>query len=442
MRGKKQKSVFLLLLFLSLCSLVFLGVQGVYGSSKKKIVGLYTTGGEYLARLERLVEEFERLHPDIEFELQTAAAVGGATGYFDALQIRIAGGDPPDVFIGWEGWTEPWAKMGVILNLDPLLEEDPEINREDFGPESLLTGVFSYNGNLYMLPIEYIPAPTGLFYNKKMFDEAGINYPTDEWTHKEYLSAAKRLTKDFDGDGRIDQYGTVFGTWFVPWLSAIWSNGARFFNEEETKCVINEPKAIEAIQMYADFINKDKVAPTSSFMNTLGGKEKVFAARKAAMALGYSFEAQFTPFRKEGEEVWYGMSLYPTFNNKPRIPYLMTEAWAISPETKYPKAAWEWLKFEATRDAEERVKDLGAVSIPALKSLLPLAIEERRKLDGLDMAKWVELAKSGRIPGGGEKWSQISSVAQSELDLVFLGEISAEEACKTIQKEVDKILAE
>jgi len=439
MRRKKQKSVFLLLVFLSLCSLVFLGVQSAY-AGKKKIVGLYHAGGEELGHLESIVEEFERLHPDIEFELQTAAAVGGSTSYFDALQIRIAGGDPPDVFIGWEGWTVPWAKMGVILNLDPLLEEDPEINKEDFGPESLLINVFSYNGNLYMLPVDYTPAPTGLFYNKKVFDEAGINYPTGEWTHKEYLSAAKRLTKDFDGDGRIDQYGTVFGSWFVPWLYMVWSNGARFFNEEETKCVINEPEAAEAIQMYADFINEYKVAPHPSFMGQLGGKAKVFAARKAAMALGWTSEPKFTPFCKEGEEVWYGMSLYPTFNNKPRIPYLMTLGWVIHPETKYPKAAWEWLKFEATRGW--RIKEMGATAIPALKSLLPLAIEERRKLDGLDMREWIELAKNGRIPGGGEKWSQISDIAQSELDLVFLGEISAEEACKKIQKEVDKILAE
>jgi len=159
---------------------------------------------------------------------------------------------------------QSFAAGGVLLDLMPFIKKEREENPyfaaqwEDFLPK--LIEPFYYKGGLYGFPRDWNDAI--IFYNKKLFDEVGLVYPEKNWRIDEFLQIAKKLTKDIDGDGKIDQYGYLLtGDWFdsiTPW---IYTFGGKILDDKWEKCMLAEPQSVNSIQFMADLVNKYKVSP-------------------------------------------------------------------------------------------------------------------------------------------------------------------------------------
>lgn len=202
--------------------------------------------------------------------------------YYDKLQVMIAGGTPPDIFYLDHSWTPAFAARNVLLELDSLIENDPDIDLNDYFPNALLSA--QYNGKTYGLP--WIAQPVVMYYNRTMFDEAGLEYPDGTWDWDKFLEVAKKLTQDVDNDGRIDKYGYIQTNGWPPLEMWVWQNGGRVFSEDGKKILLDSPEAVEAIQFMADLVNKHKVSPDASTIEQMGNIGDFFRSGRIGMFFG------------------------------------------------------------------------------------------------------------------------------------------------------------
>src|SRR5689334_22978627 len=147
---------------------------------------------EELAVWQTIVDEFQAQNPGITVNVD----VSDWESYWDKLRTLYAGGTPPDVFAMDAPLYPDWQSRGVLLNLQPYIDQDP----------TFLDGLYPVTLEAYKRDDGYYGLPRDfqtivLFYNKDKFDAAGLAYPTDQWTMDDLKTNAKALTKDSDGDG-------------------------------------------------------------------------------------------------------------------------------------------------------------------------------------------------------------------------------------------------
>ena len=161
--------------------------------------------------------------------------------YMTKLQTQLAGGDYPDVMFLGNGNVEPFVARGQLLALDDYLARD-NFDTSDISQQNLK--LYNVDGVQYGFPVD---APNQqLFYNKTLFDAAGIDAPPadwedESWTWDAFLEKAVALT-----DKEAGIWGWQVKTGFRAWWIWVTANGGDFFNEEGTECVLNSAAAVEA----------------------------------------------------------------------------------------------------------------------------------------------------------------------------------------------------
>jgi multiple sugar transport system substrate-binding protein len=203
--------------------------------------------------MEAMVRAFERDNPDVSVAMQI---IPWGT-YYDKLTLSLAYGGAPDVFVVHANRLPEFAEYKVLRPLADLYAADPKgaLAESDFAPVTW-KGTF-YGGAQYALPLDV--HPIGLYYNRDLFDKAGIAEPPRTWD--DFLDAAKRMTRDADGDGRPETWGFVF-TWqrtnfftFAPQ----WGGGA--LTPDLKGCRMDDPATVAAAEAMRSLIFEHKVAP-------------------------------------------------------------------------------------------------------------------------------------------------------------------------------------
>ncbi len=302
------------------------------------------------AKLVHFVEE----NPDIQIDLIQA----GGNQYQVKLATMLAGGVAPDVFMVHEAMFPTLALNQLIMPLDDLVAEDPDVNLDDFFPR--VVEECRYRGILYKLPIGFNTVV--FYYNKDMFDAARVPYPRDDWTWQDMLQMARRLTRR-DRSGRATQYG-VMGV--GPWLTDVmmmWQNGGELF-DKDGRLVIGKPAYAEdnaeALQFCADLQLKDKVQPTEAAIETLPANPFV-AGRVAISADGTWLNNQL---RGHQDFRW---DIAPPPREKDQATLVFGGSPVIYAKTQHRAEAWRLLKAMVGDWWQERVAD-EARSLPGKKS--------------------------------------------------------------------------
>ncbi len=317
----------------------------------------------------RIVDEFCRRHPDIKVR-----AVLSGPGAMQQLSTFCAGGKCPDVLMAWELTYSELADRGVLLDLNTLLARDrtfaEELRSDSIGA---LYETFMFNGGQYAFPEQW--SGNYLFYNKRLFADAGVPPPPATWerpwTFTEFLDTARALTKR-DGSGRATQWGFV-NTWVsyysaglfamnngVPW-SAPRMNPAHFNFDNDA--------FIEAVQFYADLANKHKVAPNAAETQSMSTPD-LFAAGKAAIALGGHWRYQ-TFIRAGGLDFDVApLPIGPALpKGQPARSDIGATGLAISASSQRKEQAWEFVKF-ATGPVGQALIGESCLFVPVLRSAL------------------------------------------------------------------------
>jgi multiple sugar transport system substrate-binding protein len=229
---------------------------------------------EELEVWQTIVDDFQSANPDIKVNVE----VSDWDTYWTKLKTLLAANTPPDVFAMDAPLYLDYQSRGVLLNLQPYIDKNA----------GFLDGFYPVTLEAYKLPDGYYGMPRDfqtivLFYNKDMFDAAGVDYPATDWTYDDLRAAAKDLTIDNNGDGTIDQWGFSSDLWDMEliWSEAIWSWGGEVINPEHTETLIGGPAARQAWQYFYDLMFVDKSMPDGNTVGQYG--EDLFQAGMVAM---------------------------------------------------------------------------------------------------------------------------------------------------------------
>ena len=370
---------------------------------------------------------WELAHPGVIVNQDTVPA---GQSYFEKLQTLFAAGTAPDLYDMWEGYIQPYAENGVLLNMDPFFEADPLVSKEDLVPAAVEGG--AWQDSIYAFCQGFMPGPISLYYNVDHFDAAGLDYPSPDWTWDDMRAAAQGLT-DIP-----NQWGLTYSLWFVPWLYWIWSNGGDLFKDEDTKCALTDPASYEALQYWADMVLVDETTLPSAEAAALQGSENSFITGMVSMYLGNCWDVgSFDAARDEAGLNWASV-LSPKAPNGNRTWYEHFWCWGIWSETDQPNAAWLHVRDFILDQVNQQAQPM----VPPLVQLLE--VFDTQKNRDLGYSPLIELAANPgllKIPGAGEKFDKISQIVQAEIDLVFLGDKTAQQAAEDICPTVDEELA-
>ncbi|MBN2472018.1 MAG: sugar ABC transporter substrate-binding protein [Anaerolineae bacterium] len=263
----------------SLCLALVLLVSALPATAQGPVTITISTwaGVEESAELQEILDEINANNDRYQLVHEPMPA-----DYYTQVSTQIAGGVGADLY-----WMDQnhmaLAAEGVLLGLnDCLANAEPNTAGDvnDYYPGIL--SVNEFDGEIYGLP--WIAQPVVTFYNRALFDAAGIDYPAEGWTWDDFIEIAKALTQDTDGDGEIDQWGFTANTWppFYPW---VWQAGGELINEDFTEAPIDSPEFLEGFQFHLDIAYNPEFSASRETIAEQGFNE-MFKAGQVAMFMG------------------------------------------------------------------------------------------------------------------------------------------------------------
>jgi multiple sugar transport system substrate-binding protein len=315
------------------------------------------------ARL-RIVHAFQSTHPDIRVR-----TVLSGPDPMQQVSTFCAGGKCPDVLMAWELTYAGLAERGVLTDLNTMLARDAGFAAQ-LKADSIrdLYDTFAFGGGQYALPEQW--SGNFLFYNKALFDEAGLPRPPDRWdkpwSFTEFLTTATALTKR-DGSGKVTQWGFV-DTW-VPYYSAGlfgMNNGTPWCHPRMNPTHLNfdDDAFIEGVQFYADLAGVHRVAPKAADAQSISTMD-LFSSGKAAMALGGHWRYQTF---SRAETLDFDVTVLPAGPKSDRASSnIGTTGLAIAASSPRKQQAWEFVKF-ATGPVGQALIGASGLFVPVLTS--------------------------------------------------------------------------
>jgi multiple sugar transport system substrate-binding protein len=401
---------------------IFAGPGAENGVSAKESVTLRVSDWRAEAQLTEYhawMEEFEEENGiTIETEVTPFAE------YFTKLQTTAAAGIAPDLWNMSSAFLPQLAELGIIRDIGDLVDKDPRFSWDDF--HQVAVDECFYKSVAYRLPIGLYPAI--FYYNKSMFDEAGLDYPNDDWTWDDLREAAIVLTDDTNGDDIVDQWGfLVSKAMQVGWSSFIWQNGGEMINEDKTRALIDQPEAIEAIQFLVDLMNKYKVSPGIEAADQLGDP---FLTGQVAMAVNGVWKLNAYSAIEDFE---WDIAMLPKQNQWATSS--IGGGYTIFRDTDYPDEAFEVMKFITDKSQSQK-----SAGIPAKITSMDLYFEWWNNVPNI--AAIGRMIKHGHTLDITLGWNEWVRAAETEVSLALLGNKTAAEAARDAAKAINEVLAD
>jgi multiple sugar transport system substrate-binding protein len=370
-----------------------------------------------------IAKAFEDQNPGITVNVN----VSDWDAYWDKLQTGLAGGAAPDVF-AMDGPLFPdYQSRGVLLDLKPYIDRDGYdlTQLADQGVADFTTGDGQYG-----LPRDLNVIV--LYYNKAMFDAAGVAYPDESWDWAKLREVAKQLTRDDNGDGTVDQWGFYTETTDMEnfWLSTVWENGGDVLAPDGRSTVLGTPEAAGGIQFVQDLIWKDKVMPEPALFAETGD---AFEQGKAAMEANGSW---LVPTHLAAG-IDLGIAPLPK-GPAGRFTSVNPTGAVVYQKTKSPDAAWAFVKYLASPAAQEQLMQLKA-SLPVSKEVL--AGPYASSFDGASV--FADSLSYARLKPSFRGFDEFTTTLQGELDTNVFNEPNktAAQALADIVPQLDALLA-
>lgn len=338
-----MKKGLILVLVLMLVATAFTGC-----GEKQTVLRFATWDSEDTLEVQKAIaKRFEELNPGIKVQVE---------GYGDGYDQKIAAGfgakNAPDVMYMWDFPTY----QASLEPLNSYMENDAEFTALT---EDLYPGILNYSTlgeNVLGMPVGYTSHV--IYYNKKLFDQAGVPYPTDDWTWDDLREKAKAISALGD-----DIYGFAFATSPDPYdfEQYYWSFGTSYLSEDGTQMegYFNSPKAVEMMQLFADMV-KD-----GSALAAQDSVSKSFRGGNVAMQ-----ESGIWPLERHIESIGaenLGVVQLPKATATDAAASVMnSSAICIAKDSKQKDLAWKFVKFYTSPEAVEmRAK----IDLPVLKSV-------------------------------------------------------------------------
>lgn len=305
------------------------------------------------ALVQQNLKNFETQHPNIKVNWSPITG-----DYTTKMRANVASNTVPDVFYLQPGMSSEYISAGKLLNLSPYMEK-AGVKAEDYYA-SLINPFTCTKGQVYGLPKDW--NTLGVYYNKSMFQQAGLATPTANWTWSDFQNDAAKLTQKAGTPKAV--YGTILSADLSRWGALLLQNGGSILNKAGTQATFNNAAGIQALEYYTSFFkNKTGALPTTVGASWNGD---AFGQQRGAMVLEGGW---MTPYMASTyPNVQYGIAPLPAGPTGIHADLSYTNAWAGSSVTKHPEAAWELIQYMTSSTVQGAQLNAG-FALPTLKSL-------------------------------------------------------------------------
>lgn len=292
---------------------------------------------------------FHERYPNIKVTMEPVSYGEKETKY----TVESEAGKAPDVFHLHAFSLPMFFGKGYAKDLTPFIEKE--------GPGfldawyELPLQLMQYNGKMHAMPGDYMTMV--LFYNTEMFKAAGLDPDKPPKTWDEFLDYAKKLTRDTDGDGNVDQWGfgvvgakdPGFSLRFGPF---IWGFGGDYLTPDMKKSALDSPEAKEAFTFFVELYTKHKVVPPGLTAMNAQEVRTQLAQKKVAMILGSGWTPPIVNGINPDLKAFEVLNAAPAPMKKQQATAIWLSSWVMSPNTKHPDEAWELIKFITSKEIE------------------------------------------------------------------------------------------
>lgn len=371
--------------------------------------------------MEAFIAAFHEKQKDITVKYETVPF----NQYATKLQVEASSKNLPDVFWMHANDRDLYASEGMTQQLDELIEKS-KFDLSVF-PEAAMAQQ-KYNGGIYGLPRG--AATIELWYNKEIFDAAGVDHPTDEWTWDDLKAAAEKLS-----DPKKGVYGVVApydGT--QSFYNTIYQAGGRVLAEDKKSALFDDPKTIEGIRFWTDLIEAGHAPTYKTTLDTAA--DSLFTSGKAAMIYA---GAWFPGIFDANADIKDKIDVVEMPAGPAGDATLMgANAYAMSAHSKNPDAAWEFLSFISGPEGAKVAAQSKVITQPAEKTAVELWAAQ---FPQWNMSAIVGSAQNG-IPSPTSKLTtEWTGKMIDALAPAFDLKVSPEEATANADKAIEAVLA-
>lgn len=372
----------------------------------------YSSSPTYTKQLNQMVSEFEKENPNIEVDVQSVPF----DTYFTKLQTLLAAGKAPDTFeMNYENFVS-YANKGVLLDLSDKVKNDKSLDLSNVNKNAW--NASTYQGKQYGMTEDFSNVVT--FYNKDLFDKAGVAYPTDSWTWSDEQAAAKKLTND-----SAHVWGTYSPVTMNEFYKVVAQNKGEIY--KNGKLNINSDANVEALSHMAGLVTKEKVSPSPADMSGQTSEDLFLNGQLAMVHTGIWDFATFAkaPFK------W---DIAVEAGNKQQATHFFADTVVVSKDSKNEDASYKWAKFMSTSDKAAKIRIEGSWNLPITnsKAVLDEYLKQTPPANREAVFKSLEYIV---LPPVSDNWQKLSVATDAEFQKVLIDQETPKHALDNLQNQ-------
>ena len=371
--------------------------------------------------MQKMIDKYEEENPNVTVETQLSTW----SEYWTKLEASATGNDACDIM--WMNilHVEEYVEAGILKDLSKVGEN---LDMETNFPAAIADG-YTIDGKLYAIPKDF--DTNGLFYNKELFDKAGLAYPTDDWTMEDFWAACKALDAADLGEG-VYPTAVNYNSGQTNFNATIIANGGYVYNDDYTATGYSDPKTVEGITIWSDLV-KEGYSPTLQQM-TDTTPDAMFEAGKIAMYMSGNYMiAEYE--QNENIAGKYDVVSRPSFNGK-KTDIINGLGYSVYEGTKNEEEALKFVEWLGGKEAMDIQGSAGSV-ISARNESQELYLETRPELN---LQVFLANLEETHVLPHCKATSEIGTVTGEYMQKVWSGEMTMEDAGKKIDEETKPIL--
>lgn len=429
----------------SILLIIFIDIRESFYKDRKVVLefGMFTgsnwnvQNADIFVMIDKAIERFEEKHPDVKVTYKSGI---DKKDYSEWCAKKLLVGKLPDVFMILTSDFNNYCSLGVLQELDLFIENDKTFDKDKFFETVLETGK-GFNDDLKQYALPYEVVPTLLFVNKTLLDNEGIELPNKDWTWDDFYEICNKVTKDKNGDGRIDQ----FGTYNYTWLNAVNTSGGNFFNDETKKFDFTNENVLHSIGFMKKLnaLNKGESVTKDDFnVGNVAFMPLTFAEYITYKTYPYKIK-RYTNFK-------WDCITFPARIKGKNLSKIETLLIAMNKNSNKKEIAWEFLK-ELTYNKESQM-DIFRYSkgVSVLKDVVKSREAETIIKDNMDKEETVisseilyDVIQNGVIRPkfcSYNQYEQIITLANNQINEIFEKEENIESSMKIFQRKLNQYL--
>ena len=372
--------------------------------------------------MESLVEAYEKENPDVSISIQLTPYKGSE--YWTKLEAAAGGGKAPDVFWINVLHLDAYVEGGILADLTSAIEES-DIN--DSYSETLVNN-YVRDGKNYAVPKDF--DTNALWYNKDLFDQAGVAYPTDDMSYDDLVALATEL-KDKLPDGVYPFACPVdFQTWYYQ---TVFANNGWILNDDATETGYEDPKTQEGIQCWIDMIDQGLSPSAANLAET--SADAMFEGEQIAMNFAGSY---MVPEYVANDTIKDKIDCVeiPTFNGK-EDNCINGLGYAVYEGSKNKDAATDFAVWLGSAEAQKIQGETGVVISARTDAQQYFA----QTNESYNLAAYTNHADEAYPLPVCSKAAELYDLEATWITKAYTGEMSLADACSSLKEEADALLA-